>query len=127
MGQTDCAQHTIDVGSSALIWQCLRKVPNHWRAFVEAELDRMLGDHLIEPTKGPQASLVVLIKKKDGSWKFCVDYPKLNAGTWKDAYPLPRMDDVFDGYLGYLDDIIAYGQTFSECRTQLVLVLQRLG
>ena len=62
------------------------------------ELKREKG--LIEKGSGPWSSPVVLMKKKDGRWRFCVDYRKLNAATESDAYPLPRIDDSLDALGG---------------------------
>jgi hypothetical protein len=63
-------------------------------------IDEILDRNIIEKSSGPWASPVVLVRKKDGSTKFCVDYRKLNEATIKDAYPLPCIDDTLDHLAG---------------------------
>ena len=60
----------------------------------------MLRKDVIQPSTSPWASGIVMVTKKDGSKRFCVDYRKLNDVTTKDAYPLPRIDDSLDQLSG---------------------------
>ena len=59
-------------------------------------LNEMLERGVVEPSASPWASPIVLVRKKDESTRFCVDYRKLNDVTRKDAYPLPRIDATLD-------------------------------
>ena len=59
-------------------------------------LDDMLTQGIIEPAEGPWASPIVLVRKRDGTTRFCVDFRKVNEVTKKDAQPLPRIDDTID-------------------------------
>ena len=63
---------------------------------IHEQVQQMLADDIIQPSTSPWASPVVLVKKKDGTLRFCVDYRKLNNVTKKDVYPLPRIDDSLD-------------------------------
>ena len=56
----------------------------------------MLAAKVIEQAQSEWASPVVIVPKTDGTHRFCVDYRKLNAGTVRDTYPLPRMDEYID-------------------------------
>lgn len=55
---------------------------------------------IIEESQSPWVSSAVLVRKKDGSLRFCVDYRKLNVITVKDFYPFPRIDDILDQLSG---------------------------
>ena len=55
---------------------------------------------MMQPSTSPWAAPVVLARKKDDTWCFCVDYRKLNAVTVRDVYPLPRIDDALDALAG---------------------------
>ena len=55
---------------------------------------------IIPPSNSPWASPIVLVPKKDGSIRLCVDYQKVNEITWKDAYLIPRVDDTLDTLAG---------------------------
>eukprot|EP00731_Ephydatia_muelleri_P015652 Em0009g76a len=60
----------------------------------------MLQQGIIEPSGGAWASPIVLVRKKDGSYRFCVDFRRLNSITKKDVHPLPRIDDALDTLSG---------------------------
>ena len=67
---------------------------------IQEEVSKLLSLDLIEPSKAPWSAPVVLVKKKDGSVRFCVDYRKLNAITTADVFPLPRIDETLDMLTG---------------------------
>ena len=63
-------------------------------------MKEMLRDGVIRPSISPWASPVVMVKKKDRSMRFCVDFRKVNDVTIKDAHPLPRIDDTLESLHG---------------------------
>ena len=82
---------------------------------VRQEIDKMLKLGAIKPSSSLWASPVVLVKKKDGSICFCVDYRKINQVAKFDAYPMPRVEDVLEEvgpakYISTLDLVRGYWQ-----------------
>ena len=59
-------------------------------------MQNMLDQDIIQPSSSPWASPIVLVQKKDGSCRFCIDYRKVSSITRMDAYPLPWVDDILD-------------------------------
>ena len=100
LGRTSIVKHEIRTSESKPIRQNPRRLPSSQRAVAEAEIQNMLKRGVIEPTSSPWASPIVLVRKKDGTTQFCVDYRKLNSATVKDSYPLPRIDDSIDALSG---------------------------
>ena len=68
--------------------------------FIKDEIARMEKQGLIRKSASPWASPVVVVGKKGGDLRFCVDYRKLNAVTKPDMYPLPRIDDMLESFNG---------------------------
>jgi len=63
---------------------------------VKKELQDMLQQGIIEPSSSEWSAPIVLVKKKDGSLRLCVDYRRLNGVSKMDAYPMPRIDELID-------------------------------
>jgi len=87
-------KHQIDTGTSPPIHIPKYRTSHKERPIVEEHVKDMLDKNVIEPSRSPWASPIVLVPKKDGTIRFCVDYRKLNAVTVKDSYTLPRIDDA---------------------------------
>ncbi|UYV71059.1 K02A2.6-like [Cordylochernes scorpioides] len=99
-GRTDLTKHRINTGESNPIKQAPHRIPLARRQEAETLVKEMLDQNIIEPSSSPWVSPVVLVKKKDGSTRFCVDYRKLNDITKKDSYPFPRIDATLDTLAG---------------------------
>ncbi|MCO5568815.1 hypothetical protein L7F22_022515 [Adiantum nelumboides] len=67
---------------------------------IMSQVNELLEKGLIQPSSSPYCSLVLLVQKKDGSWRMCVDYHVLNKNTIKNRFPIPRIDDILDRLQG---------------------------
>ena len=101
IGRTDMVQHDIPVKpGTAPVRQPPRRMGGVKDAEVDRQVEALQQRGLIEPAHGAWSSPVVLVRKKDGKWRFCVDYRRLNEATVQDAYPLPRIDESLDALAG---------------------------
>ena len=100
MGAAKGVEHTIETGSARPISQPPRRMSPSERALVHEMTTEMLHNKVISPSNSPWSSPIVLVKKKDGKQRFCIDFRKLNDITTKDAYPIPRIDDCLNALGG---------------------------
>ena len=115
LGHTNVVQHAIDTSTHPPIKQLPHRTPFSLRKKTEELIESMLKQGVITNSNSPWASPVVLLAKKDGSTRFCVDYRKLYAITKLDSFPLPRVDDSLDllvntAYFSSLDLASGYWQ-----------------
>lgn len=94
--QTDVLEHDINVGDAEPIRQRFYRVPVEKREVLEKEVQYLLDNGLAEPSFSSWSSPCLLVKKSDGTFRFCTDYRKLNAVTKPDSFPLPRIEDCID-------------------------------
>ena len=99
LGNTPLLKHGIETHGPPLRQPYRRQNPAVRREEM-TQVQQMLSSNVIRPSNSPWASPVVMVRKKDGSLRFCVDFRQLNAATVKDAHPLPRIDDLLDALHG---------------------------
>ena len=96
LGCATAVEHRIDTGNNRPVRQPLRRQPAHYVSEIDRQLEEWESEGKISPSQSEWASNIVIVKKKDGTLRFCVDYRHLNERTIKDSYPLPRIDDCLD-------------------------------
>ena len=96
MGHTLMVKHKIRLDNYTPFKERYRRIPPHLFDEVKNHLKEMIEAGAIRKSSSPWASAIVLVRKKDGSLRFCIDLCKLNARTIKDAYSLPRIDETLD-------------------------------
>lgn len=96
LGETSLVEHDIKVTDDVPVVTQPRRLPYALRSELERELVRLTSIGCIEPSDSPYSSGLVLVRKKDGGLRVCVDYRGLNKKTIPDRYPIPRIDDLID-------------------------------
>lgn len=115
LGRTNLVDHSIDTGDSKPIHLRPYRIPHSQRKLLESQIETMCANGIVRPSKSPYSAPIVLVPKKDGKVRMCIDFRKLNEVTKKDVYPLPRIDDMLDAlnnskYFSVLDLCQGYHQ-----------------
>lgn len=100
LGCTKLIEHQITLLNDVPVRQRHRRIPPSQFEAVKTHIKQLLESQVIRESCSPYSSPIVLVKKKDGSLRMCVDYRQLNAKTRKDAYPLPRIEESLDALTG---------------------------
>uniref|UniRef100_A0A3B5PZG8 Gypsy retrotransposon integrase-like protein 1 n=1 Tax=Xiphophorus maculatus TaxID=8083 RepID=A0A3B5PZG8_XIPMA len=100
LGCTNLISHDIPLLDDAPVRQRYRRIPPSEYELVKDHINQLLAANVIRESSSPYASPIVLVRKKDGSIRLCVDYRQLNIKTRKDAFPLPRIEESLDALTG---------------------------
>ena len=100
LGCFDQIKLTINTGDAKPIRENMRRTPFNFEQEEEEHLKSMLKANVISPSNSEWASCPVLVRKKDGKVRWCIDYRKLNALTVKDSFPLPKIEECLDTLAG---------------------------
>ena len=134
MGRTNLVKHHIKLTDPAPFKEAYRRIPPQMYDEVKAHIQEMLDLGAIRPSNSPWVSAIVLVRKKDGRLRFCIDLRRLNNRTVKDAYSLPRIEFILDSLGGAqifstLDLKAGYWQVemAEECKTYTAFTCGPLG
>ena len=121
IGRTNLINHRIDTGDAKPIKQRPRPVPIHLRQELDQAMEDLIEKDLIEPSNSPWCAPIVLVRKKDGTLRTCIDYRQLNDISKKDSYPTPSAQSSLDHlsgarYFSTLDLASGYHQIEMEPR-----------
>jgi len=96
LGFTDIVEHTINTRNARPIRETLRRQPVHYQQHIDDHVSRMLQAGVLRPSNSPWSSNVCLVKKKNGTLRFAIDYRRINGITTSSSYPMPRVDSCID-------------------------------
>ena len=94
--RTNQLHHDVDIGNAQPIKQHSYRLNPEKAKYLQKEIQYLLENDLIEPSKSNWSSPCILVPKPDGSYRLCTDYRKVNTVTKTDTYPIPRIDDCID-------------------------------
>ena len=100
LGKTALIKHKIEVTDWMSFKEHYQCISPHMHDNMRVHIQEMLDIGSIQKSDSPWASAVVLVQKKDGSLRFCIDLKKLNNWTIKDAYLLPHINETLDSLQG---------------------------
>jgi transposase InsO family protein len=100
IGRTTVTRHHIITGNAQPIRQRMRRQPPAYQEIIKNHVETLQKQGIITPAQSPWAANIVLVKKKDNSYRCCIDYRGLNDVTRKDAYALPHTDVCLDALGG---------------------------
>lgn len=100
LGCTTLMSHDIPLLDEIPVRQRYRHIPPSEYETVKAHINQLLEAQIIRESSSPYASPIVLVKKKDGSLRMCVEYLQLNGKTRKDAFPFPRIEESLEALSG---------------------------
>ena len=100
IGCTDTAEHVIELLDTEPFKERFRCIAPPLVEEVREHIQEMLDGGAIRPSQSPWCNAVVLVRKKDGGLRFCIDFRRLNRQTKKDAFPLPRMQETMESMVG---------------------------
>ena len=114
-GMTECVFHDVDVGDATPIKQHPYRLNPNKLKYLRKEVEYMLKHGIIEHSQSEWSSPCILVPKKDGTYRFCTDFHKVNLVTKTDSYPNPRVEDCIDRigiakYISKLDLLKGYWQ-----------------
>ena len=123
VGFTDKIRHVIETPDAKPIKINPRRKSEAEKEHIAAEVGKLLQDGKVVPSQSPWGAPVVLVRKKDGTLRFCIDYRRLNDVTKKDAYPLPRIEECLDAlngaqFFSTMDLASGYWQVAMESESQ---------
>ena len=134
LGKTKLVKHLVDTGQERPFQEHVRRFPYEQTKEIEKQVRTMQEQGIIQESNSPWASNVVLVKKKDGSWRMCVDYRRLNMKTKNsDPYMLPRIDETLDRlsqarFFSTLDLLSGYHQVelTEESKARTAFIVPRM-